>query len=55
MMDNALSVIEKNLALPKEKHFVWTVPGWPLYAQILGPLQAPERKARGIAQGFNLY
>ncbi|MCO5946554.1 hypothetical protein [Mucilaginibacter flavidus] len=46
MMDNALNVIEKNSALPKDEHFVWTVPGWPLYAQILGPLQAPERKAR---------
>jgi len=46
MMDNALNVIEKNSALPKDKHFVWTVPGWPLYAQILGPLQTPERKAR---------
>ncbi|MDB5132974.1 MAG: hypothetical protein JWR02_2723 [Mucilaginibacter sp.] len=46
MMDNALNVIDKNLAQPKEKHFVWTVPGWPLYAQILGPLQTPERKAK---------
>jgi hypothetical protein len=46
MMDNALSVIHENSTLPKDKHFVWTVPGWPLYAQILGPLQTPERKAR---------
>ncbi len=46
MMDNALSVINENSTLPKDEHFVWTVPGWPLYAQILGPLQTPERKAR---------
>ena len=46
MMDNALGIIEKKTALSKEKQFAWTVPGWPLYAQILGPLQSPERKAR---------
>lgn len=46
MMDNALTVIEKSATLPREKHFAWTVSGWPLYAQILGPLQTPERKAR---------
>ena len=46
MMDKALGVIEKNAALPKDKHFAWTVPGWPLYAQILGPQQDPERKKR---------
>src|SRR4051794_18985400 len=39
MMDNALNIIEKNATLPPEKRFAWTVPGWPLYAQILGPLQ----------------
>ncbi|PSL45656.1 glycosyl hydrolase family 38 [Chitinophaga niastensis] len=46
MMDNALKVIEKNATLPPKQRFAWTVPGWPLYAQILGPLQNPERKAR---------
>jgi len=46
MMDNALNIIEKNASQPKEKRFAWTVPGWPLYAQILGPLQNPERRAR---------
>ncbi len=46
MMDNALKVIEKNATLPQEKRFAWTVPGWPLYAQILGSLQKPERKVR---------
>ncbi|GAO44063.1 hypothetical protein [Flavihumibacter petaseus] len=46
MMDNALRVIESNENAPKEKRFAWTVSGWPLEAQILGPLQTPERKAR---------
>ncbi|QIL40526.1 hypothetical protein G7074_15390 [Pedobacter sp. HDW13] len=46
MMDNALSIIEKSKTQPKEKRFAWTVSGWPLEAQILGPLQTPERKAR---------
>lgn len=46
MMDKALDIIEKNPTLPKEKQFAWTVPGWPLYAQILGPLQNSERKTR---------
>ena len=46
MMDKALKVIETNATQPKEKQFAWTVPGWPLYAQILGPLQNPERKVR---------
>jgi hypothetical protein len=46
MMDKALGVIEKNANQPPEKRFSWTVAGWPLQAQILGPLQSPERKAR---------
>lgn len=46
MMDNALKVIDKNSVQPKNKKFAWTLAGWPLYAQILGPLQNPERKTR---------
>jgi len=46
MMDNALKVIQENANLSMDQHFVWTVPGWPLYAQILGPKQDPERKRR---------
>lgn len=46
MMDKALKVIEKSSTQPREKQFSWTVPGWPLYAQILGPTQNPERRAR---------
>ncbi len=46
MMDKSLDVIEKNAQQPSDKHFSWTVAGWPLQAQILGPLQTPERKVR---------
>jgi alpha-mannosidase len=46
MMDKALDVIEQNAQQPAEKRFSWTVAGWPLQAQILGPLQSPERKTR---------
>lgn len=45
-MDNALGIIDNNAKLPAKKHFSWTVSGWPLSAQILGPLQTPERKVR---------
>src|SRR6218665_1878140 len=46
MMENALKVIDENRKLPKEQQFVWTVPGWPLYAQMLGTKQDTERKKR---------
>ena len=46
MMDKALDIIEKNGHQPVDKRFSWTVAGWPLQAQILGPLQSPERKVR---------
>lgn len=46
MIDKALNVIEKSASQPAEKRFAWTVAGWPLKAQILGPLQTPDRKAR---------
>ncbi|MBN8457651.1 MAG: hypothetical protein J0M04_07430 [Verrucomicrobia bacterium] len=46
MMDKALGVIDRTRALPPEQRFVWTVPGWPLAAQMLGPKQDPDRKVR---------
>ena len=46
MMDKALKVIDENSRLPAEKHFAWTVSGWPLSSQILGPMQTPDRKLR---------
>ncbi|MBX3256453.1 MAG: hypothetical protein KF862_20115 [Chitinophagaceae bacterium] len=46
MMDKSLTVMEANKGLPKENQFVWTVPGWPLYAQMLGTKQDPDRKKK---------
>lgn len=46
MTENALAVIEKSATQPPEKRFAWTVSGWPLEAQILGPLQTPEQRIR---------
>lgn len=46
MMDGALKIIDDNAKLPPEKRFTWTVPGWPLSEQVLGPLQTPGRKQR---------
>jgi hypothetical protein len=46
MMDNALRLIENNEKQPREKRFSWSVAGWPLEAQMLGPLQTPERRLR---------
>jgi len=46
MMDNALKVIDEDRKLSSEKRFVWTVPGWPLWAQMLGAEQDPFRKAK---------
>lgn len=45
MIDKALDVCDASEKLPPENRFVWTVPGWPM-AQILGPGQTPERRAR---------
>lgn len=55
MMDNALKIIDQNKKLPKEERFVWTVPGWPLWAQMLGPLQDSARKlrvAQAVREGY---
>src|SRR5688572_10399766 len=35
MMEKSLKVMEANRGQLKENQFVWTVPGWPLYAQML--------------------
>ncbi|MEY3895438.1 MAG: hypothetical protein RLZZ214_957, partial [Verrucomicrobiota bacterium] len=54
MMDGSLAIIEKNRSLPKAQQFVWTMPGWPLMKQILGPEQTPERRERiekAVAEG----
>src|SRR5207237_10826704 len=44
-MDRAISVYDETKQLPKEKQFVWTVPGWPL-AQMISPAQTAERRER---------
>ena len=46
MMNSALKVMEATATLPKDQQFAWTVPGWPIAAQMLGPKQDPARKAR---------
>src|SRR6187401_1349226 len=46
MMDKSLKVMEANKGLPKQDQFVWTVPGWPLEAQMLGPKQDSSRRKR---------
>ncbi len=54
MMDGALKVIDESRALPPEQRFAWTIAGWPLEAQILGPLQDPARRKRverAVAEG----
>ncbi len=44
MMQNALSIVEKNKSLPADKQFTWTVSGWPM-EQILQQ-SAPSIKSQ---------
>ena len=44
MLDHALDNIEKNARNPKDRQFVWSIPGWPM-KQILWEGQEPARKA----------
>lgn len=46
MMDNAVRLIEADKKKPADERFKWTIAGWPMKADILGPLQTPERKAK---------
>ncbi len=46
MMENSLKIFDQNRLLPPSQRFVWTVPGWPLWAQMLGPQQDSLRKLR---------
>lgn len=47
MIDQALEVVDQNRALPPDRQFVWTLPGWPL-CQILSdwPGQSAGRRQR---------
>ncbi|MBN8460037.1 MAG: hypothetical protein J0M04_19595 [Verrucomicrobia bacterium] len=54
MMDNAIRLMEADKAKPAAERFKWTIAGWPLAANILGPQQDPARKAKveeGIREG----
>lgn len=46
MMDNAIRLIEADKKKPAAERFRWTIAGWPMKADILGPLQTPERKLK---------
>lgn len=46
MMDNAIRLIEADRQKPITERFKWTIAGWPMWGDILGPLQTPERKAK---------
>jgi len=46
MMDNAIKVIDKDRLYPQKEKFKWTIAGWPLWRDILGDMQTPERKIK---------
>lgn len=46
MMDNAIRLREADLDRPAADRFKWTIAGWPMAANILGPQQDPARKAK---------
>ena len=45
MIERTLQVIDANRELPKQRQFVWTIPGWPM-EQMLWKGQNPQRKAK---------
>jgi hypothetical protein len=46
MMDNAIRLIEADKKKPVDERFKWTIAGWPMKGDILGPLQTPDRKQK---------
>jgi len=50
MIEQALDVVDDSRALPEERRFVWTIPGWPM-SKILEDWegQTPKRKQRLMA------
>lgn len=44
MMDNAIKLIELERSKESSDRFKWTIAGWPMWGDILGSLQTPERK-----------
>src|SRR5437763_10846456 len=51
-VDKAISVYDETKSLPREKQFVWTVPGWPL-TQMISPAQTPQRRAKIVEMIHN--
>jgi alpha-mannosidase len=51
MMDNAIRLREADQAKPAEERFKWTIAGWPMAANILGPKQDPARREK-VEQGL---
>lgn len=51
MMDNAIRLMEADRTKPPSERFKWTIAGWPMAANILGPDQDPARKAK-VEQGL---
>ena len=51
MMDNAIRLMEADRVKPAEERFKWTIAGWPMAGNILGPKQDPARKAK-VEQGL---
>lgn len=46
MMENAIKLIEADRAKPESERFKWSIAGWPMARNILGPKQDPARKAK---------
>ncbi len=51
MMDKVIRLIDADKGKPDAERFKWMITGWPMEADILGPLQTPERK-REVEQGL---
>lgn len=46
MMDNAIKLIDQERSKESADRFKWTIAGWPMWGNILGELQTPERKQK---------
>src|SRR5215472_15980726 len=42
-VDNAFKLIDDSQSLPRDRQFIWTIPGWPLQ-QMLWPGQTSDRR-----------
>lgn len=46
MMDNAIKLIEQERNKKSTERFKWSIAGWPMWGNILGEKQSPERKEK---------